>query len=146
MRAAQGRTLEDGSYIYVCGLCRGRGNNAECPWCYGLNFDRIVEEMRKGARGQRYYSLLKAHLSITGKAMVDECKRLRTELGAITPVEIAYLSVKFKLNFKATWEWLEETRCLRTSYDSVVLGFKVKEIVAAAREKYPELNEIEIGD
>lgn len=139
--AAHGHAHEDGSYEYTCGLCGGQGSNASCPWCYGLNVKRISEEMRKGARGQRYYSLLKAHLSITGKAIVDECKRLKAEQGKITPVEIAYLSVKFGLNFKATWEWLEETRCIQTSYGHYVRDgwFTVKQAVDAALQQYPEL-------
>lgn len=140
--AAKGRIGPDSSYLYTCGLCHGQGNNADCPWCYGLNVERIAEEMRKGARGQRYYSLLKAHLSVTGKAMVDECQRLKAERGgSITPVEIAYLAIRFRLNFKATWEWLEETRMLRTSYDSVSPGFTVKQVMDRAREVYPELSE-----
>jgi hypothetical protein len=139
MLAAKGKTLDDGTYVYKCGKCYGRGkyHGETCDWCYALDIQRIVEEMKKGARGQRYYSLLKAFLSVNGKAMVEECHRIAQEQQKVTPVDIGYLSLKFGLNFKATWEWLEETHCLRTTYhlfeDS---GKKVRDVYALAREKY----------
>lgn len=139
MQAAKGQTLDDGTYVYKCGKCYGRGmyHGEACDWCYNLDVSRILEEMKKGARGQRYYSLLKAFLSVNGKAIVDEFQRIKDEQGAFYPVDIGYLSLKFGLNFKATWEWLEETYCLRTTYhlfeDS---GRKVRDVYASAREKY----------
>jgi hypothetical protein len=139
LKAAKGETLSDGTYVYKCGKCNGFGmvHGHACDWCYGLDIPRIVDEMKKGARGQRYYSLLKAFLSVNGKAMVDECHRIAQEQQKVTPVDIGYLSLKFGLNFKATWEWLEETRCLRTTYHLFTdSGHKVRDVYDKAREKY----------
>lgn len=131
---AQGKTLEDGTYIWTCNKCE---DNPNCDWCYGLDTTRIIEEMTKGARGQRYYALLKAFLSVKGKAITDEGKRIYAERGGLNTVDMGYISLKFGLNFKATVEWLEETRVMRTGnvYEKVK-HFKVKDIYEAARKEY----------
>lgn len=140
MYAAKGQRQPDGTYIYTCGKCHGRDGNQDCDWCYGLNLDRIVEEMQKGARGQRYYSLLKAHLSITGKEIVDEWQRLKEEKDALRAADIGYLSLKFRLNFKATWEWLEENWLVNVSYDRFAeSALTVREVYEETRRLYPEL-------
>lgn len=141
MQVAKGKTLPDGTYVFTCGTCHGKAStdpNVECAWCYGGDVARISQEM-KMARGQRYYGLLKSFLAVNGKAIVDEFKALRISNGKVTPVDIGYLSLKYGLNYKATWEWLHETRCLSMDYDDVPHGFKVREVYAAARESYPEL-------
>ena len=140
MQVAKGRTLADGTYLFTCGTCHGKASgdpNVECAWCYGGDVTRIAQEM-KTARGQRYYGLLKSFLAVNGKAIVDEFKAIKAT-GKATPVEIGYLSLKYGLNFKATWEWLYETGCLRYDYDEVSRSFKVADVYTAARERYPEL-------
>jgi hypothetical protein len=144
--AAQGTRLEDGTYVYTCGKCHGRSTGEQCDWCYGGDLDRIVEEMQKGARGQRYYSLLKRHLAITGKQIVDEWKQMKAEQGSLKVPDIGYLSLKYRLNFKATWEWLEENFLVKISYGEFEDGpLKVRDVYAAAREKYPELRTSDKG-
>lgn len=135
MEVAKGKTLADGTYLFTCGACGG--NNADCAWCYGGDIKRIAAEL-KTARGQRYYGLLKSFLKVNGKPMVDAWKAMKAR-GSVTPVEIAYLSLKYDLNFKATWEWLHETGCLQRDYDDVRRSFKVAEAYEAARQAYPEL-------
>lgn len=143
MQVAKGRTLGDGTYLFTCGTCGGKASedkSVECAWCYGGDARRISAEM-KTARGQRYYGLLKSLLAVNGKAMVDEFHRLAKAQGKATGVEVGYISLKYGLNFKATWEWLYETRCIRLDYDDVSGNFKVRDVYAAARNKYPELVE-----
>lgn len=144
---AQGKTQPDGLYIWECNKCEGN-HNPNCDWCYGLDTTRIIEEMTKGARGQRYYALLKAFLSVNGKAMVEFAKTLRGEDGGYSPAGIGWVSIKFGLNFKATCEWLEETNVLRAGwYDRVMdvrirtpdgktKRLQVKDILDAARQRY----------
>lgn len=144
-QVAKGRTLEDGTYLFTCGHCGGTGQIAEtvCSWCYGLDADAILAAMRDGARGQRYYGLLKAYLSVRGKAIVDEAKRLYDEQGALMVVDLAYIHRLFGLNFKATVEWLEETQVIHSGvYDAIEYrGIKVRELVEKAREKFPNMAE-----
>lgn len=142
-QVAKGRTLEDGTYLFTCGHCNGAGqrDGDVCSWCYGLDTDRILAAMRDGTRGQRYYGLLKAYLSVKGKTICDEAQRLKRERGGtLTLVELGYIHLKYGLNFKATVEWLEETSCIRSgTYDLYIENrWKVKDIVAAARERYPD--------
>lgn len=140
---AKGKTLEDGTYLYTCGHCNGTGRVGDtvCNWCYALDTDAVLAAMREGARGQRYYGLLKAYLSVKGKEIVDEARRIRHERGSFTPVELGYLHVMFGLNFKATVEWLEETGVIRSGiYEAFTnSGYKVRDFVAKAKERYPEL-------
>jgi hypothetical protein len=134
MIVAKGKTLPDGTYIWTCNKCDGR--NPACDWCYGLDTDRIIEEMAKGARGQRYYALLKAFLSVRGKEMVDYAKTIDT----VRLVDLGHISLKFGLNFKATVEWLEETYVIRGGVYDVIKrsGWTVSQIYDAAREEYGE--------
>lgn len=144
---AQGKTLSDGTYLWECNKCEG---NPECNWCYGLDTDRIVDEMKKGAKGQRYYALLKAVLSVRGKEMVDFAKTMRQENGGFSPAGIGVVSLKFGLNFKATAEWLEETSILPSGWyervmdsrvrlpDGKVYKMRVKYILDAAQKLQPD--------
>lgn len=134
----KGQTLPDGTYLYTCGKCNGTGeyNDFLCDWCYGLDTAQLCEHL-KMARGERYYGLLKALLSVIGKPMVDYTRQLREKQGKLLVVDIAHVHLKFNLNMKATWEWLYETRVLRTDYDAFKDSkLKVKDAEAAAIEKY----------
>lgn len=144
---AKGQSYPDGTYVYTCGTCNGAGfvgDNHDCPDCYGLNVEKIVEQIQKGARGQRYYGLLKAFLSVRGKEIVSGFWTIKARDGKVTPVDIGYLSLKYGLNLKATWEWLEECRCVHSGmYEHFgSSGIKVRDVYEAAREKYPDLREI----
>ena len=144
MRCATGTTMPDGSYVYTCGRCHGTGRwrGETCTDCYGLELERIRAALKAGARGQRYYALLKAFLSLQGKDMVDEVKRIKTDTGHITPPDVGYISLAFGLNFKATWEWLEETRVIRTSWSAFEDSrLKVRDVYRMAREHHPGLAE-----
>lgn len=131
----KGKTAPDGTYTYKCGCCF---EIPSCPYCYGGDLDKCREAI-KTARGQVYYGLLKTILSHVGKQMYDEAKNWQ---GKLAVVDLGYISLKYGLNFKATCEWLEETCVLPTGiYDRIMDGsrLKVKDIYAAAREKYPEV-------
>jgi hypothetical protein len=146
MLVAKGITQPDGTYLWQCNKCNER--NPDCDWCYGLNTSRIIEEMNKGARGQRYYALLKAFLSVSGKAMVDCAHSTHEPDGKMSPVGVGFVALKFGLNFKATCEWLEETHCIRAgAYDYIMSGnltqvdgtkkrVQVRDIYDAVREKF----------
>ena len=141
MTINKGRTLEDGTYIYTCGTCHGKGvsGGADCPYCYNLDTAKIIDAMQKGARGQRYYALLKAYLSAQGKPIVDTYREVWKSQGAFYVIDIAYLVAKYGLNFKAMTEWLEETGCIPSGmYEqiSTAKGFKVSRYVDEARKKW----------
>jgi hypothetical protein len=136
--------MPDGSYVYICGRCSGVGywRGRLCTDCYNLDLAPIRAELA-GARGQRYYALLKAFLSLIGKDMVDEAKRVKVECGHITPPDVGYISLAFGLNFKATWEWLEETCVIRTSWSAFEdSGLKVRDVYRVAREHHPGIAEV----
>lgn len=137
MLVAKGKSSPDGTYIYTCGTCDGRG----CTDCYGGDTEKILAAMNAGARGQHYYALLKAFLSVKGRAMVESFHRVKAENGGtITPVDLGYITSLHGLNFKATVEWLEETGCVRVGTHRQIIesrGLTVRRIMDAARDKYP---------
>jgi hypothetical protein len=141
MTINKGQTFGDGTYIYTCGTCNGRGvsGGVDCPYCYGLDTVKIIEAMGKGARGQRYYALLKAYLSVQGKPIVDTFKEIWQAQGAFYVIDIAHLVNRYGLNFKALTEWLEETGCIPSGmYERIkeAPGFKVSTYLEAARKKW----------
>lgn len=133
MLAAKGRSSLDGTYIYKCGKCNGM--NPNCDWCFGGDFNRIRAALKEGRQGQTYYSLLKEFLRIAGKPMVEMARGMER----FTPIEVGYISLHFGLNFKATWEWLNECRCCQP-YRKVA-HIKVSDIYAATRERYGDVSE-----
>jgi hypothetical protein len=142
-RVATGTKMLDCSYRYACASCAGTGKRGEqiCQDCYGLDIERITLAL-KTARGYRYYALLKAWLSVRGKEMADEAKRVK-EKGALSPIDVGYISLRFDLNLKATSKWLGECRVIPAgAYEYFMHGHTVHEVYAAAREKYPELVEV----
>lgn len=141
MTINKGQTLDDGTYIYTCGTCNGRGvsGGTDCPYCYGLDTAKILDAMKQGARGQRYYSLLKAYLSVQGKPIVDSFWKIKREQGSVKVIDIAHLVNVYGLNFKALAEWLEETRCIPSGmyrHISESKGFKVSYYCDEARKKW----------
>lgn len=141
MTINKGQTLDDGTYLYTCGTCNGKGisGGTDCPYCYGLDTTKILDAMQKGARGQRYYSLLKAYLSVQGKPIVDSFWEIKRSQGAVYVIDIAYLVSKYGLNFKALTEWLEETHCIPSGMYELIKeskGFKVSSYIDEARKKW----------
>lgn len=130
----KGQLQPDKSYRYVCG-CGFK--NADCPYCCGGNLEKAQEAI-KTARGQVYYGLLKTILSHVGKAMVDEVAAIRAKQGGLSVIDVAYVSLKFKLNFKATVEWLEETNAIKPYVyeDFKATRIKVADLYDKAGEKY----------
>lgn len=145
LTVAKGRWDTAQGYIYTCGMCAGRGtvttaqgHSVSCPCCYGLDLDRLLDEFAT-ARGERYYALLKAILSIQGKAIVDRVLTMRSdsETGKLTPAQllIAFHEFRFPLNrWKPFVEWLEETSVIRPgTYERMKDGnFKVRESMIKA--------------
>lgn len=152
MIVAKGVTQKGGVYVWTCNKCNGTGESAAgfCTWCYGLDTERIIEEMNKGAKGQRYYALLKAFLSVKGKEIVDFAKPLGGDNRGFAPAAVGLVSLKFGLNFKATAEWLEETSVLNSGWywrvmlkhitlpDGKSRRVQVQDILEAARQKWPD--------
>lgn len=133
----KGQLQPDKSYRYTCGKCNGKGTcgAAVCDWCYGKDLAQLCEQI-KTARGERYYGLLKVILSVIGKQMHDYAR----SLPGITPVDIAHIHLKFNLNLRATWEWLEETSAVYagTYQQFVDLRLRVKDLEAKAIKKYQQ--------
>jgi len=117
---AKGQRQTDGSYIYTCGNCDGVGffSDKACPHCYNLNYDELLIQF-KTARGERYYAILKAILSIKGKAIVDRAEEYKSKHsnGKMSVADCFHLLMDFKFplnRFKPLVEWLEETRTIKT--------------------------------
>lgn len=141
-QVGEGKSYPDGSYDYVCAACRDSGfvDGSECVWCYGKDPDRILDEMRKGARGQRYYALLKAYLSVKGRDIVAAAQWMHGGEHKLTVTDLGRLHLRFGLNFKALTEWLEECGVIRPgTYERLhYSGIRVKDIVAAAQDAESE--------
>lgn len=136
MLAAKGKSCPDGTYLYKCGKCKG--NNPNCDWCFAGNFNKVRAALKEGRRGQTYYSLLKEFLRIAGKPMVA----MANDLKSLKAADIGYISLHFGLNFKATWEWLEECHVIKYPYSRV--GFKVGEayLVDEAGNNWPTVKKL----
>lgn len=61
MTINKGVSYPDGTYLYTCGMCNGRGYQGAnpgsdvCPDCLALDADAIIAKLKSGVRGQRYY-------------------------------------------------------------------------------------------
>jgi hypothetical protein len=139
MIVAKGKTSPDGTYLYTCGNCDGAGQlmdsktgaYSDCTHCYNLDYDKLVEAFRL-ARGQRYYAILKAILSIKGKAIVESAKRRKNAEGKITVADLLHIQMEFQFpanRFKPLVEWLEETQTIPSGvYDRIHRGkFKISD-------------------
>lgn len=118
MPVAKGKWNPEVGYEYTCGKCHGTGEvqGYLCDHCYGVlqpdaRWKAIMTSFRT-ARGERYYALLKAALSIKGKEIVDAVVDMKSERGKVTIADIFHLMVKFdwpRMRAKPFFEWLEET-------------------------------------
>jgi hypothetical protein len=113
MTVAKGTWSTETGYTYTCAQCNGAGMVAvqPCDHCYALNYDQIMQAF-KTARGKRYYALLKAALSLRGKAIYDAAKQHVENNGKLTIADIIYLMVSFnwpRMRAKPFFEWLGET-------------------------------------
>lgn len=123
MAVAKGKWSPETGYVYTCGKCAGTGLyfGMECQHCYG-NLSQDVQWQTimiafKTARGQRYYALLKAALSIKGKAIVEDAESCIARDNTLTVAEIFYMMVRHdwpRIRAKAFFEWLEETYTIKT--------------------------------
>lgn len=139
MTVAKGQIQADNSYKYTCGNCNGAGQfidsktgqYEDCTHCYNLDYDKLIEAFRL-ARGERYYAILKAILSIKGKAIVDSANARRGENGKLSLAALLHVLMEFQFphnRFKPLVEWLEETRTIQAgAYDRIHRGkFKVSD-------------------
>jgi hypothetical protein len=123
MPVAKGRWNPETGYDYTCGKCAGTGDvrGYVCDHCYGVlkpdaQWSAIMSAF-KTARGQRYYALLKAALSIKGKAIVDDAESYKERGEKLTVAEIFHMMVRHewpRIRAKAFFEWLEETYTIKT--------------------------------
>lgn len=147
MAVAKGKIQPDGNYKYRCGQCGGSGQYAgrTCSHCYDLNLPKLLEEFEL-ARGERYYAILKAILSLQGKAIIDEAKRISASnpSGKLVVIDLGYLCIKFGFGqrMKPLVEWLEEGQVIPYgSYERLHhRAPKVSVIIAEARLAHPELD------
>lgn len=117
MPVAKGVWNPETGYAYTCGKCRGTGNyhGHICDHCYGVlqpeaQWRAIMTSFRT-AKGERYYALWKAALSLRGKEIVDAVLEIKAERGKITIAELFHLMVTFdwpRMRAKPFFEWLEE--------------------------------------
>lgn len=149
MSVAKGQIQPDKTYLYTCGNCLGEGvlpNGETCSHCHNLNYEALITDFAT-ARGERYYALLKAILSIKGKAVYDRAVEIRKENGKFTAFDFGRLLLEFgfpRNRMKPLAEWLEETRfCRYGTWENIQDGgLKVKDILTAVCEKYPELQKV----
>ncbi len=109
----KGYYAEDRGYIYTCRLCGGQGYTVPgdpCPHCYALVMSDLLREFQM-ARGERYYAILKAILSLVGKGIIDDARWITRSQGHLLISDVVLLMVKYDWPFnrtKAFFEWLEE--------------------------------------
>jgi hypothetical protein len=137
MTVAKGVWNPETGYEYTCGKCHGTGDwhGYLCDHCYGVlqpdaQWNAIMSAF-KTAKGERYYALWKAALSLRGKEIVDAVLEIKAERGKVTIADIFHLMVKFdwpRMRAKPFFEWLEETTMLPTgTYDNMKeRGFVIK--------------------
>lgn len=152
MTVAKGQSYEDGTYVYTCGNCKGTGfvKDGQCSHCYGGNVEQIVVEMKKGARGERYYALLKAFLKARGKTIVEEFDAIKQREGKVLIFDAGYIALKTGLNLKATFDWLVECgrgksgiyeHFLESTNPDTGKRWRVQDVYDAVYAKHPELRE-----
>lgn len=146
MAIAKGRILADYTYVYSCKMCGGTGflldakrGDIVCHHCYNLDYDKLMEAFAT-ARGERYYAILKAILSIKGKAMCDRFKEVEKAAGRHLWVSELFVLCFREFGFpenrmKPFVEWLEEARVLPTgAYDRLRnRGMKVRATLEAVK-------------
>jgi hypothetical protein len=91
----------------------------------------------KVTRGKGYYTVLKQILAECGQQMADEARAIKEATHRITLYDLGVLALKYGLNFKATTEWLEESRVLKAgTYQRLVdSGVKAREVFTAVRKR-----------
>lgn len=137
----KGRWNPDVGYEYVCHYCNDSpivasdGRIAECPYCYGGDWDKLVAQFAT-ARGERYYALWKTMLRMRGKQWVDafNAKRAGNASGKVSVADMleAFVDTGIPQNrWKPYVEWLEERDCIRagTYEDLKERGLKVGEAI-----------------
>ena len=112
MAVNKGHHDEIHNYIYTCGYCNGKGfiKGLPCPHCYGLHLPRLMQEFET-ARGERYYAILKAILSVKGREIYDRAREVKAARGKFTPYDFCHLLIEFNFphnRMKPLAEWLEE--------------------------------------
>lgn len=121
MAVAKGTIAYNYDYIYTCGNCDGHGYHADCTictHCYNLDLPRLLIEF-KTARGQRYYAILKAILSLCGGDLARDVNALRNQKPAgvgISYADLCHELVRYRWprnRWKPFLEWLEECRVIK---------------------------------
>lgn len=103
----------------------------------------LTEKLRH-TRGKGYYTVLQAILADIGPQLAADAVAILAESGGkMTVYNVGCLAVKYDLNFKATCEWLEESRVIPTgTYQRLKeRGLKAREVfeaVAARQESERE--------
>ena len=88
--------------------------------------------------GKGYYDELKAILAECGQHILADYQALKAEYTKMTVYEVARLAVRYNLNLKATFEWLEENHLLRAgTYERLRDGaaWRVRDVIAEARKR-----------
>lgn len=141
---AKGQIQPDYAYQYTCGHCSGVGfllsTGKICPHCYNLDLPRLLEAFQT-ARGSRYYALLKAILSIQGKAICDRYLEIYAERGnhwIVIDYGRLVLEFGWGKRMKPLAEWLEECRLIPTgTYEKIrERGPKIGDIIAGAQREF----------
>lgn len=98
-----------------------------------------LTEKLKVTRGKGYYTVLKAILAQVGPQIAADAEAIKAANGGkFTVYNVGCLAVKYDLNFKATCEWLEESRVLPAgTYDRLKeRGLKAREVFAAVKAQH----------
>lgn len=96
-----------------------------------------LTEKLKVTRGKGYYTVLGAILTEVGQQMIADANAIKAENGGkFTVYNVGCLAVKYDLNFKATCEWLEQSRVLPVgTYDRLKgCGLKFGKILLEIKE------------
>jgi hypothetical protein len=151
MPVAKGYIDNSCTYHYTCGNCKGIGHFMDsktgkyevCTHCYDLDYAKLIDAFRL-ARGEQYYAILKAILSLKGKDIHDRVWEIGEARGkyrerfdgiqvpVITVADMLHLLMEFQFpqnRFKPLVEWLEECRFVPTgTHDKIRRSnFKVRD-------------------
>lgn len=98
-----------------------------------------MPKLRPLARGKEYYTELNAILSKEGDALKRDFEGARArKQGRVTPRDVCFLALKYKLNLKATFDFLEDEGYL--AYGTyAMLKERGLRSMAALREVWDEI-------
>lgn len=95
---------------------------------------QVLEELKK-ARGDRFVFLLKQVYAEVSPELAEHAKQMIKKTGKLTPTDVGVLALRFNLQLKHAFEFLEEQMILPCgTYDRLRdRGLKVADVMQRAK-------------